>query len=376
VTGPPSGGAVREVFFSTGEASGDMLAAELAGAMRAADPALRFTGIGGERMRAAGFSIVADTRGWASMGPLNAIAKIPPLVAVVLRHAFALRRRPVSLIVFVDFGAFNLRFARFLRRIGYAAPILYLLPPGAWLDNPAIARAVAGATHPLTAFEHQRDFYRSLDLEIAYFGNPIASLIETREARPAPPSQGGVVALLPGSRVGEIDYHLPRLIAALPLMRAQRPQLSFVLSAATQEAEAAIRALADPLPAGVTLVRGSRPALDAADVALVASGTAVLEAALRGVPAVAYYVVSEAQAKIGRRMYRGAHVTLPNLVLERRVIPELLQEEATPERLAAEAMQLLADPSAQRTGLAGLRERLGPPDALRRCAAYALEVAA
>jgi lipid-A-disaccharide synthase len=376
VIGPPPGGAVREIFMSTGEASGDMLAAALAGAMRAHEPGLRFAGIGGERMREAGFTLSADTRGWASMGPLNAIAKIPPLLAVMLRHAFALRRKPAALLVLIDFGAFNLRFARTLRALGYRAPILYLLPPGAWLDNPKVARAVAANAKALTAFEHQRDFYRSLDLPIAFFGHPVASLIQAREPRPPIPAAGGTVALLPGSRTGEIAYHLPRLLEAMPLMLAERPELAFVLSAANGEAEAAIRAIADPLPARTALVRGARAALDAADAALVASGTAVLEAALRGVPCVAYYVVSEAQAKIGRRIYRRRYVTLPNLILDRPIVPELLQDEATPERLAREALTLLAAPTAQPAALAGLREALGPSDALARCAAFALGLAA
>jgi lipid-A-disaccharide synthase len=125
----------------------------------------------------------------------------------------------------------------------------------------------------------------------------------------------------------------------------------------------------------VRLVSGAREALDAADVALVASGTAVLEAALREVPAVALYVVSEAQAKIARRIYHRAYVTLPNLLLDRALVPELLQENATPEKLAAAAEELLCDPSVQLAGMGDVRAALGPPDALARCARFALEVA-
>ena len=120
-------------------------------------------------------------------------------------------------------------------------------------------------------------------------------------------------------------------------------------------------------------MRGARKALDAADVALVASGTAVLEAALREVPTVALYVVSEAQAKIARRIYSRPFVTLPNILLDRALIPELLQDDATPENLAEAAQNLLCDAGEQRAGMREVRARLGPPDALARCARFALD---
>jgi lipid-A-disaccharide synthase len=375
MTRPSQAGGARTIFMSAGEASGDMLAATLAGAMRAHDPALAFEGIGGERMSAAGFSITQSNAGWASMGPLNAIAKIPKLYSVMVRHVAHLRRSPAALVVLIDFGAFNLRFAKTLRLTGYTRPIVYLLPPGAWLDRESSARAVARYARPLTAFEHQRDFYRSLGLDIAFFGHPIASLIEARAPRPAPPTDGGTLALLPGSRAGEITYHLPLLAQATARLREQRPGLDVVIGYADALARATIESMPKAIPPGARLVPGAAIALDAADAAIVASGTAVLEAALRGTPSVALYVVSDAQAKIGRRMYHGAYVTLPNLILNEGVIPELLQEAATPAALAAAAGALLDDPASQLDRLAPLRERLGPPDALDLCAAFALGAA-
>lgn len=366
------------VFMSTGEASGDMSAAALAGAMRALAPGIAFSGIGGDRMRAAGFDITAATRGWASMGPLEAIAKIPPLFVVMWRHAFALRARPPDLIVLVDFGAFNLRLAKTLRALGCRAPILYYFPPSAWLDREKPARAVARYARPLTAFAHQRDFYRSLGLDVAYFGHPLVSLVPPRAARPVAPAGAGIVALLPGSRRGEIHRHLERLVDAYALLRSSRPRLRGLVSAADDDAE---RVIASYLrerrdaPAGLEVVRGSRAALDEADAAWIASGTAVLEAALREVPAVALYVVSPAQVEIGRRIWTGPFITLPNIVAGREVVPELLQDDASPPRLAAELLRLLADPSEQLARMRELRPALGPPSALERCAAYALEVA-
>jgi lipid-A-disaccharide synthase len=364
------------IFMSTGEASGDMAAAALAGAIRALCPEATFLGIGNERMQAAGCTLTARTDGWAAMGPLDAIGKIPALLMVMLRHAFMLRADPVDLIVLVDFGASNLRFAQTLRALGYTRPILYFFPPGAWLDNPRTAAVVARTALPLTAFAHQRDFYRSLGLDIAYFGHPLASLTPPRAQRSVPPSDAGVVALLPGSRCGEVRFHLPLLLRACTVLQAQRPRLEVLVSVADGTVAKLVDTLLRDVPdVCVRRVRGAREALDAADLAFIASGTAVLEATLRQTPTVALYVISNAQAKIARRVYQGRFITLPNLLLDRLLVPELLQEEAAPQKLADAGETLLRDPFMQRTGMHEVRERLGAPDALERCARFALEVA-
>ena len=368
------------IFFSTGEASGDMLAATLATAIREFVPEATFAGIGGERMLEAGFALTTRTTNWASMGPIEALRRIPPLVANVFAHALWLRARPWDLVVLVDFGAFNLRFARVLRAFGYTAPILYYFPPGAWLDKPAQAVTVARNATPLTAFAHQRNFYDGLDLGIAYFGHPLVSLVEPRPPRALAPTDGGVIALLPGSRRGEIERHLRPLLEASAALRASRPKASFVISAADADAARTIERLLHDACEGTALVRdvrivqGARAALDLADAAWIASGTAVLEAALREVPTVALYVISRAQAKIARRVWLRDHpyVTLPNILLARAVVPELLQDDATPERLAAALEGLLAEPAPQLRAMREVRMALGDSDALRRCAAFAV----
>jgi len=363
------------VFFATGEPSGDMLAAALAEAMREIVP-LDATGIGSERMREAGIALTERTIGWASLGPVEALRRIPPLFASHWRHALWLRAEPRDLIVLVDFGAFNLRLAKTLRGLGYRRPILYYFPPGAWLDRASQARAVARRTTALTPFAHQRDFYAALGLPIAYFGHPLVSLVEPRAPRPPPPPGGGTVALLPGSRRGEIARHIAPLVGACRRLRELRPSARFVIGAADADAEASIRReLAKQFFDGIAIVRGARAALDEADVAAIASGTAVLEATLREVPAVALYIVGESQVAIARRIWHGPYITLPNILLGREVVPELLQENATPERLAAALEALLADPLPQREAMRAVRAALGAPDALQRCAAFAVELA-
>ena len=356
-----------------------MLAATLAQAMREFVPDATFAGIGGERMLAAGFTLTTRTTGWASMGPIEALRRIPPLLANCIRHAVWLRARPWDLVVLVDFGAYNLRLAKALRALGYAGPILYYFPPGAWLDRVAQARAVARNATPLTAFAHQRDFYRELDLGIAYFGHPLVSLVAPRASRALAPRDGGVVALLPGSRRGEIALHLPPLLRACERLRARRPNVSFVIGAADGDARRLIaRLLAARVqttaPLEMSVLGGARAALDAADAAWISSGTAVLEAALREVPAVALYILSPAQAKIATRVWLRQHpyITLPNILLGREAVPEVLQAAATPQRLADDLERLLMDPGPQLRAMREVRTSLGDPDALRRCAAFAV----
>jgi lipid-A-disaccharide synthase len=369
------------VFFSTGEASGELLAADLVGALRARI-AIEAEGIGDVRLERAGVRIVQRNRGWASLGVFEAVRRLPRTFAGGLRVAWALRRDPPDLVVLVDFGAFNLRLARILRTLGFTKPIVYYAPPSAWLDSAKSARAVATTCDPLTIFAHQAEFYRSLGLPIGYVGHPLVSTMNAREPRPAPPPDGGVVALLPGSRAGEIARHTPRLLDALARVREVRPNVRATLAAADDAAHAHAEHLLSfrsPLP--VEIVHGARAALTEADAAVIASGTAVLEAALLETPAVALYVVSEAQAKIARRVLRRKspalpYVTLPNLVTGSPVVPELLQGAATPAALADAVLALLANPQGQRDGYARVRAALGPPDALQRNADWILATVA
>lgn len=329
-------------FFSTGEPSGEHSALLLAAAIEKIDPEASFEGIGGERMRDAGFTIWRDHKGWASMGPIAALPRIPKLLAIMWRTAFHIAASKPDLVVLVDYGVFNLRLAQTLRRLHYAGPILDVFPPGTWLDSAEKARTVAWVATPMTAFRHQYEFYRGLGLPVVYFGHPLAGEYRMRASRPAPPRDGGTIAVLPGSRSGEIRHHLPALAHAYRLLRERRPQVRAVFGASDDRAAATIaRATKRYGLESTTIVAGVGEALRDADAAWVASGTAVLECALSGVPAVALYIITPILVKHGRTMIRHKYITLPNLVLKREIVPELLQEAATPQRLAVEMERLL-----------------------------------
>jgi lipid-A-disaccharide synthase len=363
-------------FFSTGEPSGEAVAVLLAEQIRGIDPRAEFEGIGGARMQSAGFRLWRNHKGWASMGPLAAIPRIPKLLNAMLRTAFYIRASKPDLVVLVDFGVFNLRLASTLRRMQYAGPILDLFPPGTWLDNEEKARRVSALMLPVTAFAHQYEFYRSLGCRIEFFGHPLASRYAMRALRAPAPRDGGVVAMLPGSRAGELARHLPVLAAAFRTLKARRPQLRGRFGAADERAYRTIaRAVESEHLAGVEVVHGVARALEEADGAWVVSGTAVLETALLGVPAVAIYVIPKILIPYGQRMIRHRYITLPNLILGREAVPELLQDRATPDGLADALEALMNDPAPQYREFERMRAALGPSDALARCARYAVELA-
>jgi lipid-A-disaccharide synthase len=373
-----------DVFLVAGEASGDLQASLLVRAMRERAPTLSFAGVGGDRMREAGVDVVLDSvrSEWASMGPLSAYVKIPWLLAVMLGLAERLRARPPRLLVVVDFGAFNLRLLEWLRFTGYRVPALYYFPPGAWLDNNAQAHKVCKSATALTPFARQRDFYRACGLPVEYFGHPLVSVIEPRQPLPRGPATR--IAVLPGSRLDEVANMLPVLARAATVFADGSPAEFLVVAASDRRAAQIKRIWAENGgPADAKIVRRDATAVFAeADIAWTASGTAVLEGALRCVPQVAFYRLPPAlYAIVERRMphiVRGP-VTLPNLVAGRSVVPELLQDDFTPWNLCAASRDLLenaASAAEQARGYAEMRALLGAPDTLQRIATFAASMLA
>lgn len=371
--------APADLFFVAGEASGDLQASLVARAAQKLRPGISIAACGGTRLRAVGARIVVDSPELASIGPLSVIPRIPLLYGILRWLDVSMRRRPPGLYVAVDAGAFNLRLIRRLRQAGYRPPIVYYFPPGAWLDDATQARTVAETTRGLTPFAHQRDFYRGLGLPIEHFGHPLVSVIAPR-TQPAIRAQP-VIAVLPGSRAEEAMRHTA-ILARTASDLARTVTARFVAVAATERRAAQIRALWERAggPPGLAISHEDATSVLAdVDLAWVASGTAVLEAALVGVPQVVFYVVSPFQFRLAKRWLPPSllsSIALPNLVMRRRIVPELLQDDFTPPRLREETLALLEQDDARermRVGYEELRVALGPPDSLERNAAYIVE---
>ena len=348
--GPAS--AAVTVGIAAGEASGDALGAALIAAVRARHPRVRFVGIAGPRMQAAGCEAWVPQEKLAVRGFAEVVGHLPELVRI--RRAFGRRllREHVPLFIGVDAPDFNLGLARRLKYWGVRT--VHFVSPSVWAWRAERVRKIARAVdRMLVLFPFEPRLYEKAGVAVTYVGHPLAAGAATPASRGAArevlrlPRHAPVFALLPGSRVSEIEMHAKVVLEAASRMAESRPDAHFLVplvSRVTREAfETAMYAgrYAD-LP--ITLMYGhATRALQAADVGLVASGTASLEAALARCPHVLFYKVSALTARMVARRLLLPYVGLPNVLAGRFVVPELLQDDATAGNLAQAALNLYDD---------------------------------
>ncbi|PYO58664.1 MAG: lipid-A-disaccharide synthase [Candidatus Rokuibacteriota bacterium] len=377
------------IMLSAGEASGDLHGRTLCRALMDLHPGVRLFGMGGGRMAAAGMEVIADPTGQAVVGTSEALWRIPELYRAYRALVARLRdERPRALVV-IDFPEFNLRLARQARRAG--VPVLYFIPPQLWAWRRGRIRQMARrVSRVLAVLPFERELYESAGVPVEFVGHPLLDVLpldlardEARRRLGLDPSEA-VVGLLPGSRREEVTRLLPPMLAAARRLASTRAAGRFVLGLAPTVDRAAVEQLLPPAEAAgaprVEVVEGrTYEVMAGADVVLIASGTATLEAALLGVPMVVCYRVSRVTESVVRLLVRGVSwCSLPNIVAGRAIVPEILQDEVTGQRLASEVLRLLDDPvaaTAQRTAFKDLRARLGEPGVARRAATAVLQAA-
>lgn len=370
------------IAISAGEASGDLYGAELAKRLRERAPDVRFIGCGASKMRAAGVEIVEDSSDWGVMSIAQAL-RIAPRVLLAARR---LRRRLLeerpSLFIAVDFGALNVPLCRWAKATGMRT--MYFMPPGAWRkgtqgrDLPVVADAIA------TPFEWSRDILRSMGARVEWVGHPLLDIVKPSTERNEFFRRLGlddaapVVGLFPGSRKHEVEHHLPAMAAAVGILRRRYQAVQAVAALAPNLDEASAQAHWDRgSPGNVIWTRDVNYDVIAHSNALaVSSGTATLEAAILGTPMVAMYKGSYSMyLEYCLRRKRIPFFSLPNIVLDEAVVPELAQKDVTPERIAAEVRPLLEEIPTRCRQIEKLRavgERLGTPGAVDRTAEIAL----
>lgn len=334
-----------------GEASGDALGAMLIAAVRARVPQARFVGIAGPRMQAVGCESWESIERLSVRGLVEVLSKLRGLLELRRELARRFRRENVRLFIGIDSPDFNLGLARRLKR--RRVRTLHLVSPSVWAWRAdRIPRIAKSLDRLLALFPFEPDLYRESGLHVTFIGHPLAQHAATEASRRVArellrlPRSEPIAALLPGSRVGELEMHGDLLLDTAQLLHAERPDMQFLVplgTRATRDAfELALSKREVPLP--VTVLYGhATDALQAADVALVASGTATLEAALARCPHVVFYRVHPVTARIVRGKLLLPWVGLPNVLSGRFVVPELLQENATPENLAQALLNLYDD---------------------------------
>jgi lipid-A-disaccharide synthase len=359
-----------------GEASGDKHGAHLVAELRALRPDWEFFGAGGDEMRAAGVETIVDAREMAIMGAFEVAAALPRFLAAFRHLRDAARERAARATILIDWPEFNLRLAKRLRRDGHR--VFYYISPQVWAWRGYRVGAIRrDIERMLVILPFERDFYARSGVEVDYVGHPLLDSVRVGSsraefcARHLLRAEAPLVALLPGSRRSELKYILPPLLEAARQMAAGDPSLQFVLPLAPAILPAQIRTDFDP-PPSVHLVAGETyDAIAAADLAVVASGTATLETALIGTPLIVVYRASALNWRLFRPLISVSQVGLPNLIAGREIVPELLQDELNAARLAPLITALLGDPARlarQREDLAAVRARLGRPHASQRAA--------
>jgi len=392
-------GSAFKIMLVAGEASGDKHGASLARALKSTYPGAQFElfGSGGEEMRDAGVETLVDARDVAIMGIPEIIRAFGRLYGAYRKLVLAARERRPDAVVLIDWPDFNMRVARRLKRDGFK--IVYYISPQIWAWRRYRVRAIRrDVDRMLVILPFEEDFYRGESVEVEYVGHPLAEAVRVSSSREEFTRRHGldlarpIIALLPGSRHKEIHYHLPELLdAARRLSRVvfkssasarltgrgapggssdfaalHAPQFVVPLASTVDRAQverimAEARASGDG-PADVTFVeRDVYNALGHAEVAVVASGTATVEAALVGTPMVIIYKGSELNWRLIRPLIRLDTFGMANLIAGRRIVPELMQRDVTGEKIAREVEAILSTPSRlsrMREDLAEVRDRL------------------
>ncbi len=331
-----------------GEASGDLLGAHFIRALKQSHPRLRAAGIAGPRMAEAGVEAVYPSDKLAVNGYVEVLRHLPELLWIRSRITrYFLGERP-RVFVGIDAPDFNFTLEARLKAAGI--PTVHFVSPSIWAWRPErIHRIKQAVSHMLVVFPFEEAIYRDAGIPVSYVGHPLADVIPLEPDSAAARSalglnSGPLVALLPGSRLSEVTRHARLMLDAAVRIRQRHPDAQFVLPAASEPAAWLVRQARQGLDLPLHVLAGqSHAALAACDVALVASGTATLETALFKKPMVITYRVPALTAHLMRKKALLPWIGLPNILARDFVVPERVQEAATPENLANDALAWLAD---------------------------------
>jgi lipid-A-disaccharide synthase len=354
------------IFISAGEASGDLYASRLVEVLKARHPEAEFFGCAGPRMQAAGVRAVVDQRSLAVVGIIEVIPHIPRILGELNKLVRACAAEPPDVAILTDSPSFHLPLARKLKRQG--VPIVYLVAPQAWAWKQGRVKTMrATLSRLLCIFPFEEEFFRKHQVPTTYIGHPLSRLAKPKLTRAEfcskldIPEVSRMVAILPGSRKGELAKHLPILLKAIELIRQHHP-VTFVLALPGGFGLQNTRFWKPVQAQSIKVIEGHTwDTLAQAELALAASGTVTIEGAMLGTPMVTFYRVNALSWYLQRWRVRTPFLTMVNLVAGRQVVPELIQDQLTAGRIAAEACRLLDDAEARttmRSGLAGVAKDL------------------
>jgi lipid-A-disaccharide synthase len=371
----------KRVMIVAGEASGDMYGARVAEEAHRLDSSVRFFGIGGDKMRMAGVETLIDSKEMAVMGLFEVIAHFGVIYRAFQKLKAIIVTDKPDLLILIDYPGFNLRLAAVAKKAG--VKILYYITPQVWAWHASRAKKIARLVdHAAVIFPFEVPIFAREGLAVTFVGHPLLEMAVPKLERSAAQSLFGLdparktLGLFPGSRKREIDSLLPVMLTAAALLQKDFPDLQFILPLAGSVERGRVDELLAAASLPVTVVEGyNYDVMQVCDAIIAASGTVTMEIALFGVPMVIIYKMAPLTYAIGSRLLKVDHVGICNIVAGERVVPELIQDDAEPLKIAAEITAMLSDSvyaAAIRSKLLSVREKLGEPGAPARVASLAL----
>ena len=380
------GDSSKRIMIVTGEASGDLHGAKLMSAITAQLPDTKFFGVGGKNMAAKGCEILIPGEELAVMGIVEIVGHLPVILNAFnkLKREFYGSNKPDALVL-IDFPEFNLRLARQAKKAGI--PVLYYVSPQVWAWRRGRVKKIAAVVDSLAAiFPFEPAFYDGQDILVKYVGHPLLDEFEEagncQNLRPRLQisQDKKVVGLFPGSRHNELRYMLDTLVESAQLIFDKEPEVHFLVPVANTLSRADIQSRF-PTELPVSFIESDDATIydvaSSCDTILTVSGTVTLQIALVGTPMAIFYKVSPLTYAIGKRLIKVDHAGLANIVAEDRIVPEFIQDMATPQNLADEALRVLQDnryAKDMRSALEQVHTKLGEPGCSARVAEMLLQL--
>ena len=371
------------IMIIAGEASGDLHGSGVVRELKRVAPSCHIHGIGGDRMRGAGCNLIYHVEQFAFMGLVEVVRYLPFIRTALRRLEESFKKSRPDVLILVDYPDFNLRLARIAER--YNIPVLFYISPQIWAWRPNRVKKIVGLVDCMAGvFPFEVELYEKAGGRVEFVGHPLLEELESRYDRMAFCREAGldparpIVGLLPGSRPQEVTRLLPPMVATVAAIREQMPDVQGVIGLAPTVSHGEAISLTE-VGAKIPMVEDlTYEVMRHADLLLVASGTATLEAACFGTPLFVLYKLARLSWWIGKRVVTIPNIGLVNVVAGRRIVPEFLQHDVRPDILAPEAIAWLRDPErlAQiRKELREVRTELGTPGASQRVARLAMELA-
>lgn len=367
---------IKHIFIICGEPSGDANAANLARAILQIDPRIRISGVGGDESRKAGVNLYRDIKELSVMGLSDVLKKLPLFFSLQKLILDKIKTEKPDAIILVDFSGFNLRLAR---KINKSIPVIYYVSPQVWASRSGRLETIKRYVDKIVVlFKFEEEFYKKYGIDAAFFGHPLLDIVRPSMEKEEFLRQTGLlspkttIALLPGSREQEIKHILPVMLKAASIIGRKAKDTRFVIARPSNIGLDIYKRLIGKADIDLTIIEGKTyDCLNIADLCLLASGTATLEAAIMQKPFAVIYKMSLLNYLFYRPQIKVPYICIVNIVAGKRIIPEFIQFEASPVRIADEVLGMLSSPGKlkeMKDNLASLKSLLGDNGASMRAA--------